>query len=279
VKELSPQMQGMLRSSFEGQVEIEDGMARWKGQEWEEGKSEIRSPKSETNPNEESWKTVIEDSATRATEAKWSPALIKVIQELPESMAPVMATAQFEAKKKYLGKYFPGTKIIRTSNDTAAWSGQPQSARHEIGHHTHLELGLVTYSHVHPDIAVAMEHDLKVFTERMKKEKGKDWGALAKRSDAAEMEWLKEIAKLHGLEGYFSSSLADQKRISAFSDTLNGLSLGKLGGGHSAANMSRLNGGAMEAFAHAFSAVLAKDEVFLEHFPKLANVVRSLVKL
>jgi len=280
VENVDPRLQGFLQGYFGNQINIDKAVSPW-GSQRPGGRppgpcrppaGPGRRPSTTKVPQE------LEEAWQRAKNAGWSSEAAQVIKKLPAVMGAILSTAQFMVGGKNPGWYLRLARLVNIDSNPKSWHGHPIMVRHEIGHHTHYELGLVTDTQVHPDIAKAMEDDLKALQTRMRKAKGPNGKLLSERELRSKSLWMKEAESLYGFKCK-TAPLGDQIKMARFCDTICGLSRGELGSGHDKKHMKATNNGAKEAFANTFSALLDGDEVFRNSFPNLASMVKLLVKL
>ena len=283
VKELSPQMRGMLKDSFEDQVEIEAGVAKWKGQSTaEDTDSTDKEPEKRRRRREKP--TVPElpveapeviaarsDLKNKLTTAGFKPAVVRELAKMPPQAALHCANLGFKKARK--GHYIRSQKTIYLSGNPKGWHGLPSTAAHEVGHHLHYEIGSVTNISAHQRLTEAMEKDLNNWKQAMATKHGQDW-ELRYKPDI-KSQCLVNIAKDLGVEFGPETTLVEQFKLGGIADTLLGISKGQFGLGHSIHYMTSLNHGAMEAYANAFEAIVTNHADYLRLFPNLVDFIKS----
>jgi hypothetical protein len=281
VRGLGPELQELLREGFGDQVVIEEGTARWVGGgEAAPPPPEDPAPATKVAPKKEepSKSTPTRVLQDRLKGAGLDQRLVKEVESYPENVREIAARANYSKvrpgrdENKGGAYYDRGERVVVVSGDVNDWSGRPTVLNHEVGHHIHYELGLVTEAGPNEEFRQAMEADWVEQRARAKRVHGDNWtGVWGRDGDLAE-----EIYRDYGLDT-FKATTDERHIMGRVADTIGGLSKGRYGFGHRTAYYKHK--GAHEVAAHCFSALMEGDELFQKRFPNVIAVVKSALKL
>ena len=202
----------------------------------------------------------------KLTTAGLTPSVVAAAAQIPPAVAPEVATVTVQIAKTQNGHYTPATKTITMGGDPTTWKGRPELIHHEFAHHVHFERKIITFTSVAPEFSAAIKADLATLRE-------------LNTTTGGGLETFVAPTTIRNKYGYtlesFAHSMEQRTAVARLADAIGGASKGSLGYGHSKAYYKRTNGGAMELFAQAYSAIVTQDKVFMEMFP---NVVDFIMK-
>lgn len=219
----------------------------------------------------------IVDAKSRLEAAGFSAARAAALDRTPAPVAPHLASVGFQASPGG-ASYSPSTKTVKWGSDGSAWGGHPMSLHHELGHHLHSELNLITASVVDASITGAAKVDFAGW-KKWANGVSADWAVMFKHG-AYRQDARSAVAKALGVVGgEFKTDPLGAKRIARALDTIMAVSKGRYGEGHPLAYMKRPNRALMEAFANTYSAIVDGDSAFQTMFPELTKAVKKLLGL
>lgn len=205
--------------------------------------------------------------------ARISKVVMDKIADLPPSVAPLLDDLNVRLTKGG-AHYSPSSNTIALQRDPDKWSGMPDTAVHEVGHHLHYKTGTITSYKTDPKFEAAALADWNAFQVWAAKHIGPNWRADLRRGPAA----VETMGKALGYtKEYGLLPMSDQKRIVRFTDTIMGLSNAEYGFGHDRAYM-KVNG-LKEVFTHAWTAIVDRDETFVNLFSGVTKEVMRALKL
>jgi len=208
--------------------------------------------------------------------AKFAPEIVNAAATIPANLIAMLGRFSLKAGRRAI--YNPGTKEVVLNRDPKHWAGRPQTMFHELGHHLHFATGAVTKTHVDPALNDAMRSDFASWKLRVAEHHGAEWIAIYKAGGgrASWEQWNPTASRLGLAKPDVAADLDGAKLVSRIADTLMGISGAKFGVGHSPSYMRR--NGAMEVFAHAFSAVMDGDKLFAAEFPAVTVYMRNFLQ-
>jgi SPP1 gp7 family putative phage head morphogenesis protein len=196
--------------------------------------------------------------------------IVDELEKLPADIFGADGPPEFFFKR---GKawYMPSSHSIHLNKSRSTWFGHIHMARHEMGHPVHRKKNIVTDTFVDPAFKDAMKSDLDFIETN---------GFFGKP--------ISELQKLsiHEQSQYLNEALKDvvpdvdlRKHIAGgLADTLGALTGNRVGFGHDPRYLKIRNGGAKEAFANTFEAVLSGTESYKTTFPALTSYIQELLK-
>jgi hypothetical protein len=214
----------------------------------------------------------IQLAQARADGAGLGPDVVRRIGALPGSVARHLKGVQFKSATGG-AHYSRGERTITLGRDPSSWHGLPTVLDHELGHHLHYELGVVTNAGPSEAMAAAMTRSRATWTKATKARLGAGWTKTWSSVDACRID----IAKAIFDRTLSELSLAENARVARVTDTVLGLTKGTYGAGHSRAYMKAK--GPHEAFANTFQAIMDGDKWFEEAFPELVDFVKKALDL
>jgi SPP1 gp7 family putative phage head morphogenesis protein len=234
--------------------------------DWLTGKSGAESNPVK-KPKEESPLPGRKAIAEKLKSKGFSQDIIDTAVKVPSELDHHLETLNMDVGGGATGLYRSYTKTIEMGNDTTKWAGRPELFHHEFGHHIHFQTGHVTGVSIHPEIESAMKADLK----RLKEEYKEKMDGLLRPNVSSTM------AEKYGYIG--NLNMEQKAEVGACSDTICALTGGKYGFGHSRRYYKTQPARAMEAYANTVSAIIRKDQVYMDAFPNLVLALKTLLKL
>ena len=195
----------------------------------------------------------------------------------PASIAAQVAAPPFAtttSKKKAWRD--PVTGTIHLNKDPTTWSGSIFAYHHEVSHHVHHALDIVTKTEVAPAFAAAIAADAAALHNQA-------FGAHSFTDLAQASKW-KQIAAAHsqaiGLETAINAqdTLAKQRVISLF-DTIGGMTKGAFGFGHTKSYYATGTYGTREVFANCATAAILGWPEFKLYFPQTMAYIETRLGL
>ena len=165
------------------------------------------------------------------------------------------------------GHYDPSQKAIHMGTDALQWTGRPGLLFHEFGHHLHHVRNVISAVVIDPKIKQAVNATRKRLNALDKANPG----------SYAPHSAHKVACQAYGVANYSGATVTEKSKVSRYCDTIGGVTKGKFGWGHTKSYYAAANHGAMEAFAHTFSAIADGDAVFQTAFPELVDAVRAFL--
>ncbi len=269
-------------------IPVKDLAAKYEPATWQDFKDYAQSTKLETGHTLWDWLNGKEISAPakpemaglqlladKAKAAKLTPVIRQTILDLPPAVAPLVENLKVASSGRKGAHYRRAEKTIFLKRDPEDWSGAPEAAVHEIGHHLHYETGVITENHIDPKFLQASRDDWTLFKDWAEDHIGPNWKSVLCDVPTVQLE---AIAKALGYTGDINNlPMADRHRISRFADTIQGLSKGAYGCGHGTTYM--LYNGSKEVFTHAWVGLVDSDEEFGKVFSGVTDFVRNTLKL
>ncbi len=198
-------------------------------------------------------------------------------QATPPAVAALTDAPQFVVTHSPTKAYYsPSEGAVHLNAKTSTWAGTVATYHHEVGHHLHHKLGVVTGHGMDPKFRDAIHADLNTIT-------GLKFGAF-KFSDLKikQKQWAisQEASKAVGVEAAFNSgdNLARQRVLFAF-DTIGGMTAGAYGFGHAKSYYERPFTGAKEVFANCATAAILGWSEFKLYFPNAMHYVEQKLGL
>jgi SPP1 gp7 family putative phage head morphogenesis protein len=270
VDELKDRYDAPVWAKFElwaGRNYLEDGRSVWSWLEQAPGKPSpgrakrtTSTAKAKANPPAPTAPKEMQDFAKAMRLAGFTPEVSAEALKFPPEVSPSIARCKIDGNNTQKAHYNHNTHTVNANTDPKNWSGRPGVISHEVGHHVHFDTKTVTHFTLDPSFEAAMKTDLAALKGLEKQTPGifhpysiTSW---------AEKQFGKAMS-------------AAESEIARFCDTFGGLTKGKWGWGHSKSYYSKMNMGAMEVYANAFSAICHGDQVYEKHFPAVVKEVRA----
>jgi len=211
----------------------------------------------------------------------FKPKLIARIEAIPEPVVKKLPQMpQMFRDRNGRGAYYaPSSHTIVMPVGTGGWSGSPTVFDHEFGHAVHHGLNIITNNHLDDDLRVAMESDIAAWKKRQEDEFGIAWGEKFKPAKAHQM--MNDHIKKHNLGDAYDAKrdLPGAHRAIGFVDTIGGMTGGSYGYGHGINYYRSTNGGAKEAFANIYRAIINGWDEYEKEFPLTTKFIRQKLDL
>lgn len=210
-----------------------------------------------------------------------SPEIAKAADAIPDAVLEKALPPSIHRSAKQEAHYIPHKHEITISGKADEHWGSGNAFLHEYGHALHTALGVagqnqfggIIYAQGLKDATAGDETSWKA---HLKSVIGDDWKKKFSntKNNTDMLRSFESIMKAGGYgESWSQSDLAAKQRALCFSDTVNGLSSGVYGFGHTKAYARKL--GRMEAFANCYVAAVRGWPEFDVAFPGLMRYVKS----
>ena len=194
----------------------------------------------------------------------------------PEIAALAPAPTFVQTKSPTDAFYRPSAGEVHLNKNLTTWAGTPATYHHEVGHHLHHKLGIVSQLGMDPKFRDAINADVGTLASLK-------FGAF-KFSDLKDKQkrWSisQEAAKTAGVKPAYDSgdNLAQQRVLFVF-DTIGGMTIGHYGFGHSKTYYQRPFNGAKEVFANCTTAAILGWGEFKVYFPNVMQYIETRLGL
>lgn len=222
--------------------------------------------------------------ATIAAQMKTRKTVAAALKKVPDPVWGLIAKDSrplvFETHRSK-AYYQHATRTINIGRNPEKWHGHPSVTHHELGHDLHYTTGAIDGTKINTQLDSAMRKDIYAWEQDARKRLGDD-KFVETYSRHKSMNAHRDILKQSGIDsenGIFETSMDNRHRSSGYLDTIGGMTKGKWGDGHDFDVYMSPTGGAKEAYANIFRAIINGWTEYDKAFPLTTQWIRSSLSL